>query len=434
MIIKTKNLPDTKNILKKLPVIHHLEAEYLYYPVTNALCVSGEACVIEGQKVKIGDVIGVREGSFFNQNIHATVSGEIVAQEKHTDDTGRKVNTIVIKNDFKYVLSDHIQTRSDAEIETLKPKDLIKIVKEAGLVGLGGSGFPTYIKMKVKPKQQVRVVIANGVECEPELISDYGMMMEHPDHVIQGLIYAMQAVGSLKGVIAIKQKHTDLYERLTFALKSFSMFDISISRIGNYYPQGWEPEVIRNVTGIKVKPKTLPIDYGVVNFNVSTLASVFQAVKHGLPLLERRITISGNAVENMTFIARVGTMVSDLVQLAGGYKNIETPKVMVVGGPMMGTSVKNDDVPMSQTTTSFIVNDYQEHQQDPCIRCAACVYSCPISLKPVQIMNAYQEKNTDALKDLNVDYCIKCGLCSYVCPSKIPLTDTMKAAIKLLNK
>lgn len=434
MIIKTKNLPDTKDVLKKLPVVHYLEPEFLYFPIVTPRCVTGDVCVIEGQKVKVGDVIGTREGSFFEQNIHATCSGEIVAQEKHFDSTGKKVNTIVIKNDFNYTLADHIQTRSEEEIKHLKPSDMIEIVKDLGLVGLGGGGFPTYIKLKLRTEQKVNVVIANGVECEPELISDYGLMMDSPKQVIKGLIYAMQTVGCLKGVIAIKEKNEELYKRLEFTLKEFSEYDIKVARIGNYYPQGWETEVIKNVTGIDVKHKTLPIDYGVINLNVSTLASIYQAIKHGLPLLERRITISGNAVENMTFIARIGTMISDLVETSGGYKNPEVAKVMVIGGPMMGANVRQDDVPMTHTTTSFIVNDNIEYQEEPCVRCASCVYSCPVALKPVQIMNAFKEKDVDMLKTLKVDYCISCGLCSYVCPSKIPLTDIMKSAKNLLLK
>lgn len=434
MIIKTKKLPDSKETLKQLPVIHYLEPEYLYFPIETPRCVQGDACVIEGQHVKVGDVIGTRDGGFFEQNIHATCSGEIVAQEKHYDDTGKKVNTIVIKNDFKYDLADHVKTRSDEEITHLSQRDIVKIVKELGLVGLGGSGFPTYLKLKTRRKQNVNVVIANGVECEPDLISDYGLMMEKPKEVIQGLIYAMQAVGSLKGVIAIKQKYQALYDRLSFILKEYSEYDIQIARVGNYYPQGWETEVIKNVTGIEVKHKTLPIDYGVINFNVSTLASVYQAVKYNLPLLERRITISGEAVENMTFIARVGTLIKDLVEVSGGYKDKDLPKVMVVGGPMMGSNVRNDDIPMTHTTTSFMVNNHVEFQEEPCVRCASCVYSCPVALKPVQIMNAYKQKDKEMLKTLKVDYCISCGLCSYVCPSKIPLTDTMKSAKKLIRQ
>jgi electron transport complex protein RnfC len=429
MIAKTKYIPDGKKELKELPIIHYLDAEYVYYPVTSARCPEGETCVIGGQFVKVGEIIGTRKGAFFEQPMHATVSGEVVGNEKHIDQSGKVVDCLIVKNDKKYTMHSTIIERSDEEIDQLTKEDFIKIVKDAGLVGLGGSAFPTYIKLETK--DTIDVVIANGVECEPNLISDYGLMMTDPRSVIEGLIYAMKASGAKKGVIAIKKKYTVIEERLNFCLHSFSNYDIKIVKVGNYYPQGWELAMIKNALGIKIPQGELLSKYGVLNFNVSTLQSIYNAVKKRLPVLERLFTISGDGIHNKNFRARIGTLVTELINLAGGYKNPEQPKVMILGGPMMGTNIMRDDVVMTHTTTSLIVMNDNPIKEEACVHCASCVYSCPVEIQPVQIMNAYKVKDKEMLRTLEVNKCIECGLCSYVCPSKIHLTEYMRLGKRL---
>ncbi len=431
MIAKTKYIPDGKKELKQLPILHYLDANYLYYPVTSARCPDGETCVRGGQFVKIGEVIGTRKGAFFEQPMHATVSGEVVGYEKRIDQSGKVVDCLIVKNDKKYNLHASIVTRTEAEIEALTKEDYIKIIKEAGLVGLGGSAFPTYIKLETK--DPINVVIANGVECEPYLIADYSVMMNYPNEVIEGLIYAMKASGAPKGIIAIKKKYTEIAERLNFSLKQYSNHDIKVVMVGNYYPQGWELEMIKNAVGIDIPQGELLSKYGVLNFNVSTLQSIFNAVKKRLPVLERLFTISGNGVHNSSFRARIGTQVSDLIELAGGYKDIEIPKVLILGGPMMGVNVIRDDIVMTHTSTSLIVLNEEVVVEEPCIHCASCVYSCPVFIQPTQIMNAYKVKDKDALKMLQVNKCIECGLCSFVCPSKIHLTEYMRLGKRLVR-
>jgi Na+-translocating ferredoxin:NAD+ oxidoreductase subunit C len=429
MIAKTKYLPDGKKELKALPILHYLDAQYVYYPVTSARCPEGETCVRGGQFVKVGEVVGTRKGAFFEQPMHATVSGEVVGYEKHIDQSGKIVDCLIVKNDKKYTLHETIVDRSQVEIERLTKADYIKIIKEAGLVGLGGSAFPTYIKLETE--EPIHVVIANGVECEPNLISDYGVMMNNPEEVIQGLIYAMKASGAKKGIIAIKKKYKEIEERFNFALKEFHGHHIEVVKVGNFYPQGWELSMIKNAIGLDIPQGQLLAKYGVLNFNVSTLQSIYAAVKKRLPVLERLFTVSGEGVSNSNFRARIGTLVSELVEIAGGYKNVDQPKVMILGGPMMGTNIQRDDVVMTHTTTSLIVINEHVDKEEPCIRCASCVYSCPVSIQPVQIMNAYKVKDKDALKMLEVSKCIECGLCSFVCPSKIHLTEYMRLGKRL---
>jgi electron transport complex protein RnfC len=189
--------------------------------------------------------------------------------------------------------------------------------------------------------------------------------------------------------------------------------------------------MIKNAIGLGIPQGQLLSKYGVLNFNVSTLQSIYAAVKKRLPVLERLFTISGEGIYNSNFRARIGTLVSELVEVAGGYKDVNLPKVMILGGPMMGTNIQRDDVVMTHTTTSLIVLNEHLDKEEPCIRCASCVYSCPVSIQPVQIMNAYKVKDKEALKMLEVTKCIECGLCSFVCPSKIHLTEYMRLGKRL---
>ncbi|MDR4968165.1 MAG: RnfABCDGE type electron transport complex subunit C, partial [Acholeplasmataceae bacterium] len=380
MIAKTKYIPDGKKELKALPILHYLNADYLYYPVTSARCPEGETCVRGGQFVKVGEVIGTRKGTFFEQPMHSTVSGEVVGYEKHIDQSGKLVDCLIVKNDKKYELHESIVDRTEEEIDALTREDLVNIVKEAGLVGLGGSAFPTYIKLETE--DPIDVVIANGVECEPNLIADYGVMMTDPRDVIRGLIYVMKATSAKKGIIAIKKKYTEIKERLEFTLQEFSQYDIKIVSVGNYYPQGWEIAMIKDALGIKIPQGELLSKYGVLNFNVSTLKSIHEAVKKRLPVLERLFTISGDGIVNKNFRARIGTLITDLIELAGGYIDNGKPKVMILGGPMMGTNITQDDVVMTHTTTSLIVLNEDPQTEEPCIRCASCVYSCPVKIQP----------------------------------------------------
>ena len=432
MIGKTKCIPDGKAGLKKLPITHHTDAEYLYYPVTSARCPEGETCVIGGQFVKVGEVIGTRKGAFFEQPMHATASGEVVGNEKHVDQSGKVVDCLIVKNDFKYELHETIIDRTDEEIATLTKDDFVNIVKEAGLVGLGGSAFPTYIKLDTKDK--IDVVLANGIECEPNLISDYALMLTNPRAIIEGLIFAMQASGAKKGIIAIKKKYKEIEERLAFCLQEFTAHDIKIVKVGNFYPQGWEILTIKSALGIKIPQGELLSKYGVLNFNVSTLKSIQSAVRHRSPVLERYISLSGDGIKNQNFRARIGTLMKELIKVAGGYKDIEVPKVLILGGPMMGTNVTRDDIVMTHTTTSLIVQNEEVLIEEPCVHCASCVYSCPVEIQPVQIMNAYKVRDKDMIKHLEVSKCIECGLCSFVCPSKIHLTEYMRKEKSFANR
>ncbi len=431
MTEKTRFIPDFKDYRKDAEIIEYKNPKYLYFPTVDFRCPSGETCVIDGQHVKVGELIGTRDGGFFKQPIYSTVSGKVIGVEKKLHGSGQLVDCLIVENDYKYDLHESCKPRTDEEIEKLSKDELIKIVEDSGLAGLGGSGFPTFVKFKTDNK--IEVVLANGVECEPYVISDYQLMLHKTERVVQGLILAMKMVDAPKGIIAVKSKYPELVEAFENELKNFEGYDLQIKTVGCHYPQGWEIDTIKSATGIKVPVGKLTSEYGVIVSNVSSLYGIYRSIKRGMPMTERYFSIAGEGIlEEKSFNVRIGTPVKDLIELCGGYKGDE-PKVLVVGGPMMGINLTDDDFLVSATTTSLIVLNEEVHHEEPCISCASCVYSCPVDIQPVQIMNAYKQRDKDAIINLEVDKCIECGLCSYTCPSKIHLTEFMRQAKKFIK-
>ncbi len=433
MIKKSRKVRDYKALTKALPSQRYVDPESVYIHLQNGRCKTYELNVTPGQHVKLGEVIGTRFGGFFEQPIHATISGVVGEVSKKFHRTGRKVDCVEIRNDFKDTYHESIVDRPDHIIEEFTQDDFVEIVKSKSLVGLGGSGFPTYIKLATKDK--IDTVVINAVECEPYLSSDYRLILEHPGRVITGLKYIMQALGTKKGMIAIKSEKDPLYQVLTQVLNvRFPELDVEVVKLGNHYPQGWEIEMFRWALNIDIPHGVLPMKYGVIGFNVSTAAGVFDAVKHNLPVVKRYFTLTGDAIKfPQNYRVRVGASVRELIKLSDGYKDGLDELLVVMGGPMMGTSMTSDDVIVSKTTTSVIILKNVEYKEEPCVRCGSCVYSCPVRIEPVQIMNAVKRNDKEVMKGLEAFKCIECGLCTYVCTSKIHVTDYVRKAKKLIG-
>lgn len=433
MIKKSRKVRDYKELTKALPTLRYVDPEAVYIHLQNGRCKTYDLYVKEGDKVKLGEIIGIRHGGFFEQPIHSTVSGTIGKVSKKLHRTGRKVDCIEIRNDFQETPHESVFDRPDSVIEQLTQEEIVEIVKDRSLVGLGGSGFPTYIKLATKEK--IHTVVINAVECEPYLNSDYRLILEHPARVIAGLKYIMQALNCKKAVIAIKENKESLYQVLTQVSNHlFSDLDIEVKKLGNYYPQGWEIEMFKNALGLEIPHGELPMKYGVIGFNVSTAAGIFDAVKHNLPVTKRYFTLTGDAVKfPQNYRVKVGTSVKQLIALSDGYKEDYDEVLVIMGGPMMGVSTTDDDVIVSKTTTSVIILQNIEYKEEPCVRCGSCVYSCPTHIEPVQIMNAVKRNDKDAMKGLEAYKCIECGLCAYVCTSKIHVTDYVRKAKKLIG-
>lgn len=429
MIAKTRQIKGVVSTTS-LPTLRYLEPEYIYLACTNTRCSTSEIYVKAGDKVKIGQVVGKRNGGYFEQPIHSTVSGEVVGFVKKFHRSGKLTEFIQIKNDKTDEWFYPEKERTDEEIDRLTLEDYARITKECSLVGLGGSSFPTYIKFQTKDK--IDTILINGVECEPYISSDHRMMLEHPRRVVLGASYAMKAFKAKKCLICIKKKYDDLYDCLTAELTRFPDLNIEVCRVGNYYPQGWEIEMIKSALHIKVPAGVLPAKLGIMVFNVSTIVGLYRAIKYNQPVIKRNYTISGDGINIPQNIRlRIGTSLKELIDVCGGYKGDEN-KVIIMGGPMMGANLVRDDAVITKTCTSTIILNDRPIKQEPCVRCASCVYSCPAGLQPVQIMQAVKNNDKAALAKLNVKACILCGMCSYTCTSKIHLTDYCRKAKRMV--
>lgn len=429
MIAKTRQIQGVVSTTS-LPTLRYLAPEYIYMAVTNARCATSEIYVKVGDHVKIGQKLGLRKGPFFEQPIHSTVSGEVVGFVKKFHRSGKLTEFIQIKNDKKDEWAYPEVERPDEEIDKLTLEDFARITKDVSLVGLGGSSFPTYIKFQTK--DPIDTILINGVECEPYISSDHRMMLEHPRRVVLGASYAMKAFKAKKCYICIKKKYQDLYDCLTAELTRFPELNIEVKRVGNYYPQGWEIEMIKSALGVKVPAGVLPAKLGIMVFNVSTTVGLYRAIKYNEPVTKRNFTLSGDGINIPQNIRlRIGTSLKELIDVCGGYKGDED-KVLIMGGPMMGANLVRDDAVITKTCTSTIVLNKQPIKEEPCVRCGSCVYSCPAGLQPVQIMQAVKNKDKDALNKLNIKSCILCGMCSYTCTSKIHLTDYCRKAKRMV--
>ena len=431
MIAKTRQIANIRHLTNSLPTIRYVDPEYVYLAITNARCANGESYVKVGDKVKMGQVVGLRKGPFFEQPIHSTVSGEVVDIVKKFHRSGKLTEFLKIQNDHQNIFDESIKERSDEEIAKLTREDFVEITKNCSLVGLGGSSFPTYIKFQTT--DPIDTICINGVECEPYLSADHRLIMEHPRRIIQGCLYALQAFKAKRVVICIKKKYQDLFDTLTAELTRFEGAPVFVKRVGNYYPQGWEIEMIKTGLGVKVPAGVLPAKLGIMVFNVSTIAGLWRAIKWNEPVMKRNFTCTGDGVKTPSnFRLRVGTSLKEIIDQCGGYTDDCDNKVLILGGPMMGANLVRDDAVITKTCTSCIILNEKKEVEEPCVRCASCVYSCPAGLQPVQIMNAVKNNDKEALKTkLNIKACILCGMCSYTCTSKIHLTDYCRKAKKM---
>ena len=432
MISKTVQIKDTKKLVGSLPAIRFTKPQYLYLAMANARCPKAELYIKPGDHVNSCQVIGMRYGPFFDQPIHATCSGTFLGLEKHYHRNGKLTDFIKIENDFKDTLDSNVFVRTPEQIAALTKEDMTKILKDCALVGLGGSSFPTYIKFQTdKP---INMILINGIECEPYITADHRLMLEFPYRIMEAIKYVMQAFNCKHAKICIKSKYKDIKEVYTQLLKEYEGSGIELCCVGNYYPQGWEVEMIKKATGIQLNPGELPSNRGIINFNVSTMVGLYKAIRYNMPVIKRDITITGDGIMfPKNFRVRVGTSIKDLIPLCGGYRDPEKEKVFILGGPMMGASVTSDDCIITKTVTSIIVLNKTDYKEEPCVRCGSCVLSCPVHLEPVQIMNAVKTLDKERIKILNPLKCIECGICAYTCTSKIQVTDYIRKA-KMIAK
>ncbi|MCR4562498.1 MAG: RnfABCDGE type electron transport complex subunit C [Bacilli bacterium] len=429
MISKSTHIQDAKKLLGRLPTIYAPVPEYLFIATDNARCAKADIFVKEGDHVDIGQVIGMRHAAFFDQPIHATCSGTFEGYENHYHRSGKMVKFMKLHNDFKETKCETIRERTQEEIDKLTKDDITEILMQNASVGLGGSSFPTHVKFQTKEK--INTILLNGIECEPYITADHRLMLEESQKLIEGIKIIMKAFDCHDARICVKSKYHDIREVYGELLKRYEGSGITICPVKNYYPQGWEIAMIKEALGVKIPSGQLPAKYGIIDFNVSTVVGIYQSVKYNMPVIERNVSVTGDGIKYPSnFTVRVGTPIKGLIDICGGYKNEDREKVFILGGPMMGASLPSDDCIITKTVTSVIVLNRENYHEEPCIRCGSCVYSCPVGISPVLIMNAMKVIPVDRerVKALEPLKCVECGLCTYSCTSKIRVTDYVRRA------
>lgn len=381
-----------------------------------------KALVKKGDRVLLGQKIAEADG-FVSAPVHASAAGEVKAVIDYRTAVGSKVKAIVIKNDFSDELGYETVDRSG---EDLSSEEIIKYIQDAGIVGMGGAGFPTHVKLSPPKDSSFEYLVMNGAECEPYLTCDEYLMRNMPEKLIRGLELAMKASKAKQAFIAIEDNKPMAIEAMQKALANRT--DINLAVMKTKYPQGDERRIVDAVLGKKIAPGAIPASVGAVIINTATANAIVDAVDYGKPLYERVVTVTGHAVnEPGNFVARIGSRIIDLVEQAGGYA--EEPGKIIFGGPMMGVSQYSDQLVTDKRNNGVLVMTRAEagpRPISPCIRCGRCVEVCPVFLEPLYIATASKKEKFDIAESYHINNCIECGSCTYICPANRPLMELIK--------
>lgn len=418
---------ENKKNSEHLSLIKFPEPLTVVIPLLQHTGAPAEPIVKVSQYVKTGQKIGESK-AYISSPIHASVSGTVVAIEPRLHPTsGKDVLSVIIQSDGKNILHESVQPIG--EFDTLTPKEIRDIVREKGIVGMGGAGFPTAVKLNVlKP---IEVVLLNGCECEPLLTADHRVMVEYADDVIYGLRALMKASNAKKGIIAIEDNKPDAIEIMK--LKTEDLDNIDVHVVKTKYPQGAEKMLIKNILGKEVPQGGLPLDVGAVVSNISTAKAISDAIQKGMPLIERVVTVSGERVGKPgNYIVKIGTQVKKIIDYCDGVTEDDT--TIKMGGPMMGCVLENLYVPIIKGSNGIIAIEKVEQEASQCIKCGRCVDVCPMGLHPLYFAKYEESENWRGMEEENIMDCIECRSCEYICSSKIKILDAIKAGKKAIKE
>ncbi|AKA70097.1 electron transport complex subunit RsxC [Clostridium scatologenes] len=393
-------------------------------PVRQHIGAPCSPVVKKGDEVKKGQVIA-KTDAFVSANIHASISGTVVDIGDYNHPVFGKCQAIVIENDGKDEWVEGIPMERN-DWEKLDKKELLNIIKEAGIVGMGGATFPTHVKLSPPPDKKVDTFILNAAECEPYLTADHRMMLEQSERIVNGVKITMKVLGIDKGYVGIEQNKPDAIDVMT---KAFEGTGIQVVGLPTKYPQGAEKMLIKVLVDKEVPSGGLPADVGVVVQNVGTVAAISDAVLKGIPLIERVTTVSGGAIkEPKNLLVRVGTLFSDAIEYCGGFS--ETPEKLLSGGPMMGMAQSHIDLPIIKGVSGILAlskKDINSGKESACIHCGRCVEVCPMHLVPSKL-SILGERGLfeQAKEEANLLDCVECGSCVYVCPAKRNIVQYIK--------
>lgn len=418
---------DGKELSKSKPIKEVLPKGDLVYPLSQHIGAPAQPIVKKGDHVLTGQKIA-QAGGFVSAPIYATVSGTVKAIEPRRVVTGDNVMSIVIENDGLY---EEVDWPPVKPFEDLTREEKIEMIREAGIVGMGGAGFPTAVKLSPKDPDKIQYVIVNCAECEPYLTSDYRKMMEEPEYLIGGLKVALSLFKNARGILAVEDNKPDCVTRLRHLTKNENK--ITVKALKTKYPQGSERQLIYATTGRAINSSMLPADAGCVVNNVDTVIAIYHAVMEGKPLMYRIVTVTGDAIADpRNFKVRIGTNYHELVEEAGGFKS--QPEKIISGGPMMGFGIFDLDVPTTKTSSALLCltrDEVSAMAPSACINCGKCVEVCPGRVVPRKLADYAEHYDEEAFVKNNGMECCECGCCSFICPAKRPLTQVIKSMRKM---
>ncbi len=417
---------DGKDLSKDKPIVDILPKGDLVYPLSQHIGAPAVPIVKKGDYVLTGQKIA-EAGGFVSAPVYATVSGTVKAIEPHRVVTGDSIMSIVVDNDEKY---DEVEFVGVESADTLSKEEIIEKIKEAGIVGMGGAGFPTHVKLSPKDPDKIEYVIANCAECEPYLTSDYRRMLEEPHKLVEGLKIILRLFDNARGILAVEDNKPDCIKILKDLTKDEKR--ILVKELKTKYPQGSERHLIYATTKRAINSSQLPSDAGCVVNNVDTIVAIYHAVIEGKPLMQRIVTITGEAIRNpQNYRVRIGTNYHELIEAAGGFR--VQPEKIVSGGPMMGFGLFDLDVPTTKTASALLCMSKDEVsacEPSACINCGMCAEVCPGRVVPKLLAEYADRGNEEAFVKCNGMECCECGCCSFVCPAKRNLTQSIKSMRK----
>lgn len=422
------HVPHRKQTRKK-PVARIAVPETVTIPMSMHIGKPAISVVKVGDLVKVGTKIGEADG-MVSANIYSSVSGKVLKFVDHLLHNGSVTTAIVIQSDGEMAVDENLTVP-----EVNNKEDLIAAIKDAGVVGLGGAGFPTHVKFNVDP-ERIEYLIINSAECEPHITSDTMTMLNRADDMAYALKEISRCIGIKRVIIGIESNKVKATAAMQKMAKSITECSVEVKVLPSVYPQGGEKVLVYHTTGRKIPANKLPIDVGCIVINCTTLATIGSYLKTGMPLVEKCVTVDGLAVKDpQNVIAPVGTPIGKLFEHCGGFS--EQPAKLIYGGPMMGVTVPDTDMPVLTNTNAVLALSKKEAKlpkTTACIRCGACTNTCPFGLAPVAISRAYDNNAIEQLVELKVDSCMECGCCSYVCPANRPLVQKNKLSKQLLRE
>lgn len=419
---------DGKELSKDKPIMELVPKGDLVYPVSQHIGAPAKPIVKKGDHVLVGQKIA-ESVAFVSAPVFASVSGTVKAIEPRRSATGDMVMSIVIENDE---LNEDIGFYPVAPLNKLTREEILEIIKEAGIVGMGGAGFPTHVKLSPREPDKIDYIIANCAECEPYLTSDYRRMLEEPEKLIGGMNIILKLFPQAIGILAVEDNKPDCIRVLKELTKNEPR--IMVKALRTKYPQGAERQIVYATTGRKINSTMLPADVGCIVNNVDTIVAVYHAVVEGIPSIERIITVTGDCIlRPRNYKVRIGTSYRQLVEEAGGFTT--EPEKIICGGPMMGFSMFDLDVPVTKTSTALLalsVDEVSLLEPGPCINCGRCVQVCPGRVVPSRLADAAEHFDQELFQKYNGMECCECGCCSFICPAKRQLTQEIKSMRKII--